>query len=117
MADRAAALAAFLAAARVDSIVLQPREKKQLFGLKSSDSLFATRGDEKVKWPAASLEARIRASVEKADEDGIEIAELVKSLVPPADDAWAGAVGQVLGGQAGVVAGGHGVEAQRHAPL
>ncbi len=96
---RAIMLAAILAADKTSAIVLEPRVKKQLFGLSSTDSLFADVGKEKVTWPAGSLEARIRPAVEQLQKDGDnDVATLVTTLVPAAEDPWAAVVGQALEG-------------------
>src|SRR4028118_1809015 len=97
---RAILLAAILASGEAGTIVLAPRVKKQLFGLSSTDSLYADAGPEqKVIWPSQSLEARIRPTVDQLQpNDDNDVATVVTTLVPPAEDPWASAVGQVIEG-------------------
>jgi hypothetical protein len=94
-------LAAILASEKAGTITLEPRVKKQMLGLSSTDSLYAdaAEGKTKVTWPTASLEARIRPTVDQlqADNDN-EVSRVVVSLVPVAEDPWASAVGQVIEG-------------------
>ena len=97
---RAILLAAILASGEAGTIVLAPRVKKQLFGLSSTDSLYADAGPEqKVIWPSQSLEARIRPTVDQLQpNDDNDVATVVTTLVPAAEDPWASAVGQVIEG-------------------
>jgi hypothetical protein len=90
---------ALLANNQARAIRLEPRPKKQLLGLSSSDSLFADPGGQDVTWPAGSLEAKIRPIVDRLAPDGDnEVQQIVAALVPRSSEPWAAVAGLVTDG-------------------
>lgn len=92
---------AFLANDQARTIRLEPRPKKKLFGLSSTDSLFADPGEQNVSWPAGSLESRIRPLVDRLAADGDnDVQSIIAALVERSAEPWAlvsGLVAQGLG--------------------
>ena len=92
---------AFLANDQAKAISLEPRPKKKLFGLSSTDALFADPGGQNVSWPAGSLESRIRPLVDRLAADGDnDVQSIIAALVERSAEAWAlvsGLVAQGLG--------------------
>lgn len=90
---------ALLANHQAHAIRLEPRPKKGLLGLSSTDSLFADPGEQDVTWPAGSLEAKIRPIAERLAADGThEVQQIIASLVPRSAEPWATIAGLVVEG-------------------
>lgn len=91
---------ALLANERAGAIRLDPRQKKTLLGLQSSDSLFADTIGDPPSWPVSSLESRIYPLAQRlaADKEQNEVVEIVAALLPVSDDPWMAAAGLVIDG-------------------
>ena len=92
--------AALLANERAGTIRLDPRAKKTLLGLSSTETLFADPVGDPVTWPAGSLEAKVRPIVDRlqADKESHEVSNVVAALLPPAGEPWSTAVTLVAEG-------------------
>jgi hypothetical protein len=90
---------AFLANDQARTIRLEPRPKKKLFGLSSTDALFADPGGQNVSWPAGSLESRIRPLVDRLVTDGDnDVQSIIAALVERSAEPWALVSGLVPAG-------------------
>ncbi|HZG65862.1 MAG TPA: hypothetical protein VEZ12_03915 [Herpetosiphonaceae bacterium] len=90
---------AFLANDQARAIRLEPRPKKKLFGLSSTDALFADPGGQNVSWPAGSLESRIRPLVDRLAADGDnDVQSIIAALVERSAEPWALVSGLVAEG-------------------
>lgn len=90
---------ALLANNQARAIRLEPRPKKTLLGLSSTDSLFADPGGQEVTWPTGSLEAKIRLIADGLAADGQnEVQQIVAALVPRSVEPWATIAGLVVDG-------------------
>jgi hypothetical protein len=90
---------ALLANNQARAIRLEPRPKKALLGLSSTDSLFADPGGEDVTWPSGSLEAKIRPIVDGLAAKGEnEVKQIIATLVPRSREPWATIAGLVVNG-------------------
>ena len=90
---------AFLANDQAKAIRLEPRPKKKLFGLSSTDALFADPGGQNVSWPAGSLESRIRPLVDRLAADGDnDVQSIIAALVERSAEPWALVSGLVAEG-------------------
>jgi hypothetical protein len=90
---------AVLANNQARAIRLEPRPKKTLLGLSSTDSLFADAGEQNVTWPTGSLEAKIRPLADSLAAKGEnEVQQIVAALVPRSTEPWATIAGLVVDG-------------------
>ena len=90
---------ALLANDRAGAVRLDPRESTSLFGLRSTDSLFADPLHARVKWPAATLEATILSLADQLYAAGEnDVQRIVTRLLPASAEPWAAAAGLVIDG-------------------
>jgi hypothetical protein len=90
---------AFLANDRAGAIRLDPRPATKLFGLSSSDSLFADPLEEEVNWPSSTLESHIRSIAGRLhDKQQNEISTIIAEIVPTSPEPWTAITGLVIQG-------------------
>lgn len=90
---------AVLANNQARAIRLEPRARKKLFGLSSTDSLFADPGEQDVTWPTGSLEAKIGPLADRLAANGEnEVQQIIAALVPRSSEPWATVAGLVAHG-------------------
>ncbi len=97
---RAILAVAILANDRAGTIRLDPRQKTKLFGLSSVDTLFADPLENKVTWPASSLESRVLAVAQRLfdDKEQHEVLTIITELLPMSPEPWATVAGLVIQG-------------------